>query len=89
MPSSSEPLPTLDDLDKADVDGVVAPHPRQAHGEDAELCDDGRDDHGEPEGGQAVPLEEGHQVAEAAEEHHEDVDAQRVGLHSNNSETGF
>ena len=27
-----------------------------------------------------IPLEEGHEIAKAAEEHHEDVDAERVGL---------
>ena len=45
----------------------------EAGEEDDPLRDEGRDHHGEGDGGEAVALQEGHQEAEAGEQHHVDV----------------
>ena len=69
----------LDNVDEAELDDELIVEPGEADEDDGELCDDHGDDHGEAEGREAVALEEGHEVAEAGEEHEENIDAQMEG----------
>lgn len=70
---------TLDNIDKTDLDDKIVIHFCEAKHYDGELGDDHGDNHGEPNGRHPVPLEEGHQVAEAGQQHDEDVRGQRIG----------
>ena len=71
--------PRLDDVNEADPDDELILHLDQPEDQDGELSRDAGDDEGEAQGGHAVPLEEGHEEAEASQEHHHDVNPERVG----------
>ena len=72
--------PALHDVHKPNLDHKLAVDFGEPHDNDGQLGEDGGDDHGDAQSAESVPLEEGHEIAETAEQHHEHVDAQGVGV---------
>ena len=71
--------PRLNNVNEADPDDKLILHLEHPEDEDGELSCDAGDDEGEAQGGHAVSLEESHEETEATEEHHHDVNTERVG----------